>query len=281
MFRFVSRIPSAFAAVFVVLVLASTAAYADMANGSYSFDFTGGIPLWDISGSYSGDIGPFSLDLSIAENPSGKLSGTGTFNVEGLHGNVKSLSGKIMGSSSAPKVALKMRMSASGQLQGIHARVSLTANMHYKLDSSNHELDHPTGSGSLTVTDITTGQTESESGTFKRSDLSSMELPNDSTGAWSMSLTLTPNGNSYTGTATVQLSTGATADFTAKGTYNSSSDTSKITLTGDAGKLALVIMTSGTTLNVESATGKLFGQSLKFGFGGGCATCTDPSNPEE
>ncbi len=256
MFRFVSRIQAAFLAVVLVLGLGSTAAYADMANGSYSFDFTGGIPLWDISGSYSGDIGPFSLNLSIAENPSGKLSGTGTFNVEGLHGNVKSLSGKIMGSSNAPKVALKMRMSASGQLQGIHARVSLTANMHYKLDSANHELDHPTGSGSLTITDLTTGQTDSESGTFKRSDLSSMELPNDSTGAWNLSLTLTPNGNSYTGTATVQLSTGATADFTAKGTYNSSSDTSKITLTGDAGKLALVIIDVGHDTECRKCDGE-------------------------
>jgi hypothetical protein len=280
-FRFVLRIHAAFVFVAIILVLGSGAAYADMGNGSYTFDFTNAVSLWDISGTYSGGIGAFSLNLSIAENPSGKLSGNGTFNVEGLQGNIKSLSGKINGSSNDPHVALKMRMSGTGQIQGIHAKVSLVANMHYRLNSVDHQLDHPTGSGTLSITDLKTGQHASESGRFKRSELTSLGLPIDSTGAWSLSLTLTPNGNSYTGTASVELSTAATADFTVTGTYNSASDTSKIALVGDAGKLNLVISTSGTTLNVQSVTGKIFGQSVNYGFGGGCATCTELSNPEE
>jgi len=263
-FRFVLRIHAAFAFVAIVLVLGSGAAYADMGNGSYTFDFTNAVSLWDISGTYSGGIGNFSLNLSIAENPSGQLSGIGTFNVQGLQGSIKSLSGKIMGSSNNPNVALKMRMSGTGQIQGIHAKVSLLANMHYQLNSADHGLDHPKGSGTITLTDLKTGQTVRASGTFKRSGLTSLALPIDSTGAWSLSLTLTPNGNSYTGTASVQLSTGATADFTATGTYNSASDTSKIALVGNAGKLNLVISTSGTILNVESATGKIFGQTVKY-----------------
>ena len=159
---------------------------------------------------------------------------------------------------------MKMRMSGTGQIQGIHAKVSLVANMHYQLNSVDHGLDHPRGSGTLTLTDLKTGQTASQSGTFKRSELTSLWLPIDSTGGWDLSLTLTPNGNSYTGTASVDLSTGATADFTVTGTYNSASDTSKVALVGDAGKLNLVISTSGTILNVESATGKIFGQTVKY-----------------
>ena len=282
MFRFVLRIHAAFAFVAIVLVLGSGAAYADMGNGSYTFDFTNAVSLWDISGTYSGGIGNFSLNLSIAENPSGQLSGIGTFNVQGLQGSIKSLSGKIMGSSNNPNVALKMRMSGTGQIQGIHAKVSLLANMHYQLNSADHGLDHPKGSGTITLTDLKTGQTVSASGTFKRSGLTSLALPIDSTGAWSLSLTLTPNGNSYTGTASVQLSTGATADFTATGTYNSASDTSKIALVGNAGKLNLVISTSGAILNVQSATGKIFGQAVKYTsgkLGGGCGSCTELPNP--
>jgi hypothetical protein len=278
MFRFVLRMHAALVA--VMLVLGSGAAYADMANGSYSFDFNGVVSLWDISGTYSGGIGPFSINLSIAENPSGKLSGNGMFDVEGLDGDIKSVSGNIEGSSNDPHVAIKMRMSGTGELEGIQAKVSLVANMHYQLNSADHELDDPTGSGSLTITDLKTGQTASEGGKFKRSDLTSLEgLPTDSTGGWDLSLNLTPNGNSYTGTATVDLSTGATADFTAKGTYSSASDTSKIALVGDAGKLDLVISTSGATLNVESAKGKIFGQTVKYTagtLGGGCATCSEP-----
>ena len=280
MFRFVLRIQAALVA--VVLMLGSSFACADMANGSYSFDFSGVVSLWDISGTYTGGIGGFSINFSIAENPSGKLSGSGTFNAEGLEGDIKSVSGNIKGSSNDPNVAMKMRMSGTGELQGIHAKVSLAANMHYHLNSVDHGLDDPKGSGTLTITDLKTGQTASQSGSFKRSDLTSLALPTDSTGAWDLSLTLTPNGNRYTGTASVQLSTGATADFTAKGTYNSASDTSKIALDGDAGKLDLVISTSGATLNVESAKGKIFGQSVKYTAGtagGGCGTCPEPPNP--
>jgi hypothetical protein len=266
----------------VVLVLGSGAAYADMANGSYSFDFSGVVSLWDISGTYSGGIGPFSINFAIAENPSGKLSGSGTFNAEGLDGDIKSVSGTIKGSSNDPNVAMKMRMSGTGDLQGIHAKVSLAANMHYHLNSVDHGLDDPMGSGTLTITDLKTGQTASQSGAFKRSDLTSLGLPIDSTGGWSLSLTLTPSGNSYTGTASVELSTGTTADFTVTGTYNSGNDTSKVALVGDAGKLDLVISTSGAILNVESATGKIFGQTVKYSsgrLGGGCGICTEPPNP--
>jgi len=282
MFRFVLRIHAAFVFVAIVLVLGSGAAYADMANGSYSFNFSGVVPLWDISGTYSGGIGPFSINLSITETPTGKLSGSGTFNVEGLDGNIKGVSGKITGSSNDPNVAIKMRMSGTGNLQGIHAKVSLSANMHYHLISADHGLEDPKGSGTITITDIKTGQTASRSGTFKRSDLTSLGLPIDSTGGWNLSITLTPSGNSYTGTATVELSTGATADFNVTGTYNSGSDTSKIALVGAAGKLALVISTSGAILNVESATGKIFGQAVKYTsgkLGGGCGICTELPNP--
>jgi len=275
MFRFVLRIHAALVA--FVLVLGSGAAYADMANGSYSFDFSDVVSLWDISGTYSSGIGPFSpIDFSITENPSGKLSGNGTFSIEGLDGDIKSVSGKIKGSSNDPNVEMKMRMSGTGELEGVHAKVSFAANMHYHLNSVDHELDDPTGSGTITITDLATGQTRSVGGTFKRSALMPLDLPVDSTGGWRLSVNLTPNGNSYTGTASVELSTGTTADFTVTGTYNSGSDTSKVALLGDAGKLDLVISTSGAILNVESAKGKIFGQTVKYAsgtLGGGCGTC--------
>ncbi|HEV2169451.1 MAG TPA: hypothetical protein VGR40_00810, partial [Candidatus Binatus sp.] len=280
MFRFVLRIVAAFVA---VVLMGSGAAWADMANGSYSFDFSGIVALWDISGSYSGGIGPFSISFAITETPSGKLSGNGTFNVEGLDGNIKSVSGGLKGSSNQPHVAMNMRMSGTGELHGIHARVSFSANMHYQLNSGDHGLVNPRGSGTLTVTDLATGQTASQSGSFKRSALTSLELPIESTGAWGLSLDLTPNGNSYTGTASVELSTGATADFTVTGTYDSASDTSKIALVGDAGKLSLVISTSGAMLNVDTAKGKIFGQTVNYtagALGGGTGeSMTDLSDP--
>ena len=261
-----SKIVAFVAAVILFVGLGARAAYADQANGSYSFNFSGLVALWDIAGSYSGDLGEFDLAFSITEQPSGKLTGDGTFSVAGesLEGTISSVGGKMSGSSTDPHVALDLRMSGKGTVSGTKVRVSVSANLHYDLDSAAGNLDHGTGSGTVTVTDLSTGQTESESGTFRPSAIPILRLPDDSTGDWSMSLDLTPNGDKYSGTATIETSTGVTADFTVKGSYDSSADTSKLALDGVGGKLDMVISTSGTTLNVATAKGKLFGQKINY-----------------
>ena len=248
----------------LILLLVSTAADADMANGSYLYDFSNILPLWDISGLYSGDIGPFSINFSIMENSSGQLTGTGTFYFDGLGGDITSISGDMTDSSINPHVAMKLLMSGKGVLEGIGAKVTFSADMHYRLNGTDKGLEHPSGSGTIRIRDLSTGQTASESGSFKRSALTPLALPVDSTGEWLLFLNLTPEGNAYTGTASIELSTGATTDFTATGTYDSGTDRSKVALAGDAGKLDLEISTSGTMLNVESAKGKIFGQTIKY-----------------
>ncbi len=248
----------------VVLVVGSGAAYADQANGSYSFDFTGLVPLWDISGSYSGDLANFALNFSITEQPSGKLTGNGNFSVSGLDGAITSIGGSVKGSSADPHVGLNLKMSGKGTVDGKGVKVSVSANLHYDLDSAAADLDHGTGSGTETITILSTGQTLSQSGTFKRSAIPVLHLPTDSTGGWMLSMDLTPNGDKYSGTATIDTSTGATADFTVSGSYDSSADTSKIALDGAGGKLNLIISTSGPTLTVHSAKGKLLGQKINY-----------------
>jgi hypothetical protein len=257
------RIKMLAAVVASVVVLTSGAAHSEIANGTYSFDFSGIVPLWDISGSYLTSIGNFALDFSITEEPSGKLQGSGSFNVEGVNGDA-TVGGNIMGSSIDPDVAMKMHMSGTGTVQGVDVKLTFSAMLHYQLDSANRELADPRGSGTITIKDLATGQTASRGGTFRRSALSPLSLPENSTGRWTMSFDLTPNGNNYAGTASVETSTGATADFTVTGSYDSATDTSKIALTGDGGKLDLVISTSGALLNVESAKGKVFGQKVNY-----------------
>ena len=248
-----------------VILLVGSRAAADMANGSYSFDFTGIVPLWDISGSYSGDLGVFALNFSVTEKPTGKLNGNGTFSVSGqsLDGKISSAGGKVTGLSASPHVALDLRMSGKGTVDRKSVSVSLSANLHYHLDSSAGVLDHGRGSGTETITLLSTGQTVSASGTFRPSDIPNLHLPDTATGGWMLSLDLTPkNGTKYSGTATIQTSSGATADFTVTGTYDSTTDTSKIVLEGVAGHLTLVIATSGPTLTVNSAKGKILGQTI-------------------
>ena len=246
----------------LILIFVSTAADADMANGSYLFDFSNILPLWDISGLYTGDIGPFSMNFSIMENSSGQLTGTGSFSLDDLGGDITSISGSVTDSSTDPHVSMRLLMSGQGDLEGEGAKVTFSAEMHYRLNGTDKGLEHPTGSGTVTIK--STGQTVRESGSFKRSALTPLALPIDSTGEWLLFLDLTPEANAYTGTASIELSTGATTDFTATGTYDSATDRSKVALVGDAGKLDLEISTSGTMLNVESAKGKIFGQTIKY-----------------
>jgi len=260
MLRSPRRVLPAFLA--LILLFVSTAADADMANGSYLFDFSNILPLWDISGLYSGDIGPFSINFSIMENSSGKLTGTGTFDLDGLGGDITSISGSMTDSSTDPHVTMRLLMSGQGVLEGVGAKVTFSAEMHYLLNGTDKGLEHPSGSGTITIK--SPGQNDRESGSFKRRALSPLALPVDSTGEWVLSLNLTPEGNAYTGTAGVELSTGTTADFTAAGSYDSATDRSKVALVGDAGKLDLEISTSGRMLNVESAKGKIFGQTIKY-----------------
>jgi hypothetical protein len=170
----------------------------------------------------------------------------------------------MFGTAVSPHVAMNLPMSGNGTVDGKHVKVSLSANLHYHLDSAAADLDHGRGSGTLTITLLSTGQTLSQTGTFRPSDISTLTLPDNATGDWTLSLALTPNGSKYSGTATITTSTSATADFTVTGTYDSSADTSKIVLEGAGGKLTLVISTSGATLNVNSATGKILGQKINY-----------------
>jgi hypothetical protein len=176
----------------LILLLVSTAADADMANGSYLFEFSNILPLWDISGLYSGDIGPFSLNFLIMENSSGRLTGTGTFNFDGLGGDIASISGSMTNSSTDPHVAMRLLMSGQGVLEGIGAKVTFSARMHYRLSGTDKGLEHPSGSGTITIRDLSTGQTASQTGSFKRSALTPLALPVDSTGEWHLFLNLTP-----------------------------------------------------------------------------------------
>src|SRR3984957_993639 len=124
----------------LILLSVSTAAHADMANGSYLFDFSNILPLWDISGLYSGDIGPFSLNFLIMQDSSGRLTGTGTFYIDGLGGDITSITGSMTDSSTDPHVAMRLLMSGTGVLEGFDAKVTFSAHMHYRLNGTDKGL---------------------------------------------------------------------------------------------------------------------------------------------
>jgi hypothetical protein len=256
-----------------VLMFTPRAAYADMANGSYSVDVGTDVPLWDLSESYDSDVGIGGLEFTIAQEPSGTFTGTGDLYVDDLgvsldlSGNV---SGNSTGSSTDPKISMKVFVSDSDDDESTvyinYLDVAMSLAM--QVDSADDQLAGK-GSGAVkySIQNESTGKTEKGSRSAPTGSVT-VPLPDDVTGDWNLTLNLTPNGTKYTGTAEVVTSVGDSVDFNVTGTYSAKKDVSDLTLKGTgwgAGTgLSLVISTSGSTINIKSVEGKLFGQSLNY-----------------
>ncbi len=243
------------------LLFAARAAYGDIANGTYIFTAPGTAPVWDVSGEYTGTLSPVDLDFTITQNSDGTLTGSGTFDLSGITGNV-TITGKVSGSSAKTGVAMAMVFSGSGIVNAQNIDFAANAKTLFAVDGTTSQLVLSSGSASLTETIIATGKKKSGSGKFTKGD--TLNLPGSDTGGWNLTLNVTPNGTALTGTATIQTAPGESATFTATGTYSAKTDSSKITLKGTGGALSLVVSTSGSTMTVQSIKGKVFGQSVKF-----------------
>jgi hypothetical protein len=259
-----------------VLIFASPEAFAEQADGIYSRHFMAGeVPLWDISGDYS-DLEE-ALDFILNHDPSGALSGTGTFQVDDGEGTVLdgdvAIAGKVKSAGTARRVSMKFLITnGTGTFvddDDISHIVTFTATIdtNSELDPISGELVLINGKANLKLYEPSTGRRGSVSEKFEPGG--TLDLPVDATGEWDLTLNLVPDGSKKyddtASTATVDTSTGGTADLTAKGSYASKTDTSKITLKRTGGSnLTLVISTVGSNMTVKSAKGKLYGQNIKF-----------------
>ncbi len=243
-------------ALMAALAFAVPAAYGDIANGTYFFGPSGNTLLWDISGLY-GDLGTLGLGpelvFTLNEDSAGNITGTGN----SLLGAV-TVTGKILGSSA--KTGATMSVNASGNSAGIDFNAKVKAK--FVIDGPNHQLVVIAGSAAISETDVLTGKKSIHSSLLTKGD--TLELPSHDSGSWNVTLNLTPNGNKYTGTATLENTSGSDVTFTATGTYSAKTDTSKIALKADGSMLNLVVSTSGPNITVHSINGKVFGQSLKI-----------------
>ena len=242
-------------------------------NGSYNHDFNGTIPLWDISGSYTGDVGSgIQLDFTINEDASGKFTGIGTIHSDDGSGNVMTgtttISGAVKSSGAATLVSMTILASGSGTIaSGLPAAIhNATTTKSVKLtgviDGAGKKLRLTGGSATTKQTDFITGQKTGLSNKIAAG--AALPLPSNVTGDWDLLLNLSPVGTKYSGSASVQTSTGGTAPLNVTGNYGSTTGFSKIALKGNGCKLNLIISTPGTTMTVQSVKGKLFGQSLNF-----------------
>lgn len=255
----------------LVLLCACGSSRADIANGTYTGGDSGTVlPIWDISGEYSGTLdsgtfGNINVDFTVSLNSSGQLQGQGTFSDSGFLGSISgtnSVVGQISGTSTDISVSLDMLIGGSGTFIGDPVNFLATARIRFTIDTTNAQLTITSGSASESATDVANNDKVRSVDPLPKGD--TFPLPSNVTGGWGLTLNLTPNRNKYSGTASLLSSTGGTTEFTATGSYSSKTDTSKIKLKGAGGELSLVISTSGSTMTIHSMKGKIYGQKVNF-----------------
>ena len=260
-----------------VLFFNAGAAHAGAASGTYSVDAGTNVLLWDLSGSYDSEVVVGELKMTILQEPSGKFTGTGDFYVDegaATFDLAAVVSGNSSGWSTVPNVAMRFFASDTNDDQASYHLNYMNVSMSQDMDvrSAYREMvGYSEGTAKLSLVNDSTGEIETGGKSIGIGEVS-FTLPSDVTGDWNLTLNLTPteikNQTKYTGTAEVVTSVGHTLDFTVTGTYSAKTDVSDLMLkgTGSAAdtSFALEVSTSGSTMNLKSVRGTLYGQYLYY-----------------
>lgn len=239
--------------------------------GTFTLDYGDEVPLWDLSGSYSGTIEyGIGFNFNITQSPSGKIIGNGTLHsnsVSGIAMNGKlTVTGAVKSAGKATVVSMTLLSSGSGTAFSTD-RITFTGTMKLNadVDGSNGVLAITDGSVAIKIKDAARHKLITETMKIKSSNGYLLPLPKDVTGDWDMVMALALNGIKYTGTTTVSTSTSAKEAFKVTGSYTAKTNTTTLALKGVSGNcLNMNVSISGTDMAVDSIKGKLFGQSITY-----------------
>jgi hypothetical protein len=249
--------------------------------GSYQVNVTDSANLvWDLT-SIPGLTSDYSLwieredtylelwfERDFQQAGSGKLSGSGQRDVHmelwtdetgetflSFPGTYKT-SGSITSSRGICKVKMNTTVTGNAHLEGKTRRLNASQNASVTLNNT---------------TMVATGVDKAKASASGLGGISSTEswsetLQNIGTGYWELELLdLVTTGNKITGSAQVTLHSGATHQFSVKGTYNAKKQMSKLVLTGlglaKGGNLTLTIQGED---QITSMKGRIFGQMVNL-----------------
>lgn len=257
-----------------MLVLSPALAPAQMASGSYDVDFTGDLNLFDLSGTYTEDLGGIGLDYTLNMEPSGKFTGTGGATVGDFMGYDMNLnigmtfSGSVSSSRNVTRVTMQAKLNGSGTVMGYNVTFSGNLKETCEVDLDTRALaGNVSGRVSVAVPEM-----HKKASQAVREPVST-SLPADVDGTWHLSMDVSPaTGTKYAGSAEAVLPNGRTLPFTVTGSYSSKADTSKLTLKGSglnrgASLSVLAALDEGGIVNLRTLSGKVLGQALKYKVG--------------
>lgn len=251
---------------FAVFVALFSPVCAEIAAGTYRMEFDGDVSLWDISGTYSETIDGMTMDYTISVDPSGKIIGTGSMTMDNNLGDLDmdfTFSGTVKTSGTLTRVDLSITMKASGVAEGYPFTLKMAVKEKLEIDSDTRMMVG-TMSGKISISVKGYG---SESMKIDPTDVA-LELPFDMDGSWELVINSSAVGTKIAGTGAIILSNGSTYGFSVNGSYNASSDISKIALKGGAANKSMTVsieaICAGPAITPRKLKGKALGQSLKF-----------------
>ena len=235
------------------------------APATYSRKFAADLPLWDISGTYSGGfIGDLGLDFTIVQDSTGKFKGNGTLNhvdTDTSETGTATVTGAVTNSGTVTRVTMAIAIVGTGTIRS--QAINFTKNIKCvgEIDGANKQVVGDSVSESLKYYIPSINKHGGYSGTIKNHP--TFPLPVNATGKWNLSVHVVPNGPSYTGTATILTDAGETAVASGKGTYDAFGNSTTMSFKGTGISLNMLFLTTGTNIMPPlKIKGKAFGQSL-------------------
>jgi hypothetical protein len=251
-------------------------ARADMASGTYTMEFADTTSLWDVSGTYSQDIGGLAVEYTLSVDPGGKITGYGSADYSlGYYGSIYidfDFAGTCKSSGGVTRISMSWKMSGTGSISDYAFNFGAAVKSDFEIDQAACTMVG-TMSGKIKVSVDGYG---SQSVAIPPTTVE-LYLPAEMTGSWDLDMDLSTVGNKTSGTGHVTLSNGSVYDMTASGSYKASTDRTKLTFKGLPVNRAMSVATDATFLpatpgyekevRCNSLKGKALGQSLIYSGG--------------
>lgn len=240
-----------------ILLPSAQSSFAD----TYSFDLTGDLSIWDISGSYDDTSLGFSLNISydLTQDTAGKFTGGGNASCTILGTDVDmefTIKGSVKQKGGDATVKMTMKFTGTAD-DGVDTyKFKANAKVTAEINSIDGTID-----GTVKVRISISGY-GSESGEV----LYIEDLPVDMDGTFTLELDVTEDAKGkLLGTGTLTLSNGDTYNFSVTGKYKAKTDESKLTLKGDdsSKKCKFKIVINEGDGQMTYLNGKALGQKLK------------------
>lgn len=233
-------------------------AYWDNNGGDIAFDFADVLDIWDISGSYSGEVADnINLSYTITQDTRGKIAGTGTANVCIDGNNCVDIPCTVKGYVKQKNGIAYVRLTISGKgiltIAGVVRKVSFSEQL--SVGTINPSDGKISGSAKVRVS-VSGRKSQGLIVPFTATLAQNMD------GLAVLYVHCSSSGNYLLGTANLMLPNGQNYGFSVKGKYNVKLNESNLNLKGNAPGNSLKIKIDSNGY-ITALKGNVLGQVLR------------------